>query len=112
MLQCSGLVAIPSKPKLQFTLWNDQGFFVSFNVVSQEPVKNKNTNKIHYYQANMYVSKDRKRYWEQTIKPGEVFHIRTADFSSIIPEGYTNSISQIKIREYNFLHLKQPIWHK
>ena len=45
MLQCSGVVAIPSKPKLQFTPWNDQGFFMSFSVVSQEPVKNKNTHK-------------------------------------------------------------------
>ena len=32
MLQCSGLVAIPSEAKLEFVRWNDQGFFANFNV--------------------------------------------------------------------------------
>ena len=114
MLQCNGLIAIPSKPKLQFTPWNDSGFFVSFDVVSQEPIRDrsKGSHKIHYYQANMFVNRDRKKHWEELIKPGEIFLIRTADFSSIIREGFTNPICQIKFSEKNFLHLKQAHWHK
>ena len=114
MLQCSGLVAIPSKPRLQFTPWKEgEGFFASFNIVSQEPLKNKKniSQKIHHYQANMFVSKEKKEYWQKTIRPGEIFHMRTGDLSSVILEGYTNPISQIKILEKNFLHLKQPQWH-
>ncbi|MAG39564.1 hypothetical protein CMI41_01170 [Candidatus Pacearchaeota archaeon] len=113
MLQCNGLVAIPSEPKLQFVPWNDQGFFASFDVVSQEPIKDKGKgfHKIHYYHANMFVAKDRKSYWENLIKSGEVFLIRTADFSSIRPEGFNNPIPQLKLTEKNFLHLKQAQWH-
>ena len=109
MLQCSGLVAIPSQPKLEFVPWNNQGFFINFNVVSQEPKKDHH--KVHYYQVSMYIPKDKKVYWEERIKPGEVFQLRTADFSSLRPEGYTHSLTQIKATEKNFLHLKQAQWH-
>ena len=114
MLQCNGLIAIPSQPKLQFTPWNDQGFFMSFDVVSQEPIRNKSkgSHRVHYYQANIFISSDRKEHWESILQPGEVFLIRTADFSSKKPEGYKHPITQIKISEKNFLHLKQPQWHK
>jgi hypothetical protein len=116
MLQCNGLVAIPSQPKLQFNPWNNQGFFMSFDVVSQEPmlkkVNIKGSHRVHYYQATIFIPSDRKRCWEEIIKPGEVFLIRTADFSSTKPEGYKFPIAQIKIAERNFLHLKQPKWHK
>jgi hypothetical protein len=114
MLQCSGLVAIPSTPKLQFVKWGEYGLFVNFDVVGQEPItkdKGKGFHRIHYYQATMYILQDKRKYWEEMIKPGEVFLIRTADFSSIKPEGYTNSIPQIKITEKNFLHLKQAQWY-
>ena len=114
MLQCNGLVSIPSQPKLQFNPWNDQGFFMSFDVVSQEPMikKSKGSHRVHYYQATIFVSSEKRKEWEKIIKPGEVFLIRTADYSSTKPEGYNNPISQIKIAEKNFLHLKQPQWHK
>jgi len=113
MLQCNGLIAIPSQSKLTFNPWKDQGYFASFDVVSQEPVKNqgKDFHKIHHYVANMFIPKDRRNYWEQRLKPGEIFLIRTADFSSIKPEGYNHAIAQIKITEKNFLHLKQAQWH-
>ncbi len=109
MLQCNGLVAIPSQPKLDFVPWNGQGFFANFNVVSQEP--RKDHHKVHYYQVSMFVPKDKRAYWEERLLPGEVFLIRTGDFSSLKPEGYIHPLAQIKTTEKNFLHLKQAQWH-
>ena len=114
MLQCSGLVAIPSQPNLQFIAWNNnQGFFVNFDAVAQEPVKDKSKDfhKIHHYQVSMIISKDKKDFWKNLIKPGEVFLIRTANYSSIRREGFTHSFPQVKVTENNFLHLKQAHWY-
>ena len=109
MLQCNGLVAIPSQAKLEFIPWNGQGFFANFNVVSQEPKKDHH--KIHHYQVSMFLPSDKQKYWEERLKPGEVFLIRTGDFSSLKSEGFSQPLTQVKVTEKNFLHLKTAQWH-
>lgn len=109
MLQCSGLVAIPSEAKLEFVRWNDQGFFANFNAVSQEPKKDHHN--VHHYQVSMFIPADKRAYWEERLKPGEVFSLRTGDISSIRRDGFSHPLVQIKTTEKNFLHLKVPQWH-
>lgn len=108
MLQCSGLIAIPSEAKLEFVRWSE-GFFANFNAVSQEP--RKDDHKVHHYQVSMFIPKDKRNYWEERLQHGEVFLLRTGDVSSLRVEGYNHPLVQIKTTEKNFLHLKTAQWH-
>ena len=114
MLQCSGLVAMPSETKLKFVPCKNQGFFANFNVVSQEYKQDLHRGDhhiVHYYQISMFIPSNKRNYWEKHLRPGEVFSLRTGDVSSVKMKGFTHPLTQIKTTEKNFLHLKVPTWH-
>jgi hypothetical protein len=108
MLQCTGIVAIPEDHMLKEAPMG-KGVYLDFNVVAQE--KGNNGEVIfHRYHANMWVKEEELPRWREEIQHGNVFQIRTANWSSKVAEDQKYPFTILKLNSYNFVKLKVAMW--
>jgi hypothetical protein len=109
MLQCSGIVAIPEDHMLKIAPYG-KGSYFDFNVVAQEKT-NEGEVVFHRYHANMWVKEEDVERWRGDIEHGNVFQIKTANWSSKIADDKQYPFTILKLSPYNFIRLKSALWY-
>jgi len=104
MLNVSGIVVIPSEPRLRINE-SGKGSFINFDCVSIDAKKIK-----HRYSASMYVPQEEVDDWTAKIEAGNVFVINHGQWSMRDNPDFKYPIPQLNLDRFNFKKLVTPFW--